>query len=78
MRVADQSVFVGKKERRRFTLNRDFGGDYLNLLNNPALRSLIGNLEILATIPHDNSIFYMQERTRLSNFVPRSSNMTAR
>lgn len=39
------SVFVGRKERRRFTLNRDYLGDYISYLDNPLLRSLVGKQE---------------------------------
>ncbi|KAG8190757.1 hypothetical protein JTE90_024884 [Oedothorax gibbosus] len=38
-------LFVGKKERRRYSLNRNFVGDYIGLDNNPALRSLVGKRE---------------------------------
>ena len=39
------SLFYGKKERRRFTLNRDYLGDYISYLDNPYLRSLVGKNE---------------------------------
>ena len=35
----------GKKERRRFSLNRGFAGDYIGLDNAPALRALVGKRE---------------------------------
>lgn len=35
----------GKKERRRYSLNRGFVGDYIGLDNQPALRSLVGKRE---------------------------------
>ena len=39
------SLFLGKKERKRLSLNRDFSGDYLNILSNPELRFIIGSDE---------------------------------
>ncbi|GFR06154.1 unconventional myosin-Ie [Trichonephila clavata] len=38
-------LFLGKKERRRYSINRNFVGDYIGLDNNPALRALIGKRE---------------------------------
>ncbi|XP_045027352.1 unconventional myosin-If isoform X1 [Daphnia magna] len=38
-------IVFGKKERRRFSLNRGFAGDYIGLDNQPALRSLVGKRE---------------------------------
>ncbi len=35
----------GKKERRRYSLNRSFAGDYVGLDQHPALRALIGKRE---------------------------------
>ncbi len=42
MRKKAASIVYDKKERKRFTLNREFLGDYLNLLDNPILKALIG------------------------------------
>lgn len=36
-------MFFGKKERRRLTLNREFIGDYLDVLSNPVLKSFAPN-----------------------------------
>ncbi|XP_035228007.1 unconventional myosin-Ie-like [Stegodyphus dumicola] len=38
-------LLVGKKERRRYSLNRNFIGDYIGLEDNPAIRALIGKRE---------------------------------
>ena len=38
-------IVFGKKERRRFSLNRGFVGDYIGLDNQPALRALVGKRE---------------------------------
>ncbi|VDN31702.1 unnamed protein product, partial [Cylicostephanus goldi] len=38
-------LLFGKKERRRFTLNRNFVGDYIGLEHHPALQSLVGKRE---------------------------------
>ncbi|CAI5438217.1 unnamed protein product [Caenorhabditis angaria] len=35
-------LMFGKKERRRFSLNRNFVGDYIGLEHHPALQSLVG------------------------------------
>ncbi|KAI8925857.1 P-loop containing nucleoside triphosphate hydrolase protein [Entophlyctis helioformis] len=42
MRKKAADVMVNNKERKRFSLNREFLGDYLNLLDNPVVRNLIG------------------------------------
>lgn len=42
MRKKAADVVYGKKERRRFTLNREFLGDYINFLDNPVLKALVG------------------------------------
>ena len=38
-------IVFGKKERRQFSLNRGFAGDYIGLENQPALRALVGKRE---------------------------------
>ncbi|GAB6019968.1 Unconventional myosin-Ie [Chamberlinius hualienensis] len=38
-------LLFGKKERRRYSLNRNFFGDYLGLDDKPELRSLVGKRE---------------------------------
>jgi myosin-1 len=38
-------IFYGKKQRRRFSINRDFSGDYINYLSNPLLKQLVGKNE---------------------------------
>ena len=38
-------IFYGKKQRRRFSINRDFNGDYINYLSNPLLKQLVGKNE---------------------------------
>lgn len=40
-----EEIVFGKKERRRFSLNRGFVGDYIGLDNQPALRALVGKRE---------------------------------
>lgn len=39
-RAAD--IMYGKKERKRMSLNREFIGDYINYLDNPILKKLVG------------------------------------
>ncbi|KAI8914411.1 P-loop containing nucleoside triphosphate hydrolase protein [Gorgonomyces haynaldii] len=43
MRKKAADIMYNKKERKRFSLNREFLGDYLNMLDNPVLKSLVGN-----------------------------------
>ncbi|KAI8900491.1 P-loop containing nucleoside triphosphate hydrolase protein, partial [Globomyces pollinis-pini] len=43
MRKKAADVMYNKKERKRFSVNREFLGDYLNVLDNPILKSLIDN-----------------------------------
>ncbi|XP_071442826.1 unconventional myosin-Ie-like [Hetaerina americana] len=38
-------LFYGKKERRKFSLNRNFVGDYIGVEYKPALQSIIGRRE---------------------------------
>lgn len=38
-------LFYGKKERRRYSLNRNFHGDYIGLDDRPAIRALVGKRE---------------------------------
>ena len=38
-------LLYNKKERRRYSLNRSFVGDYIGMDDNPALRSLIEKRE---------------------------------
>lgn len=38
-------IVFGKKERRPFSLNRGFAGDYIGMENQPALRALVGKRE---------------------------------
>ncbi|KAJ1361072.1 hypothetical protein KIN20_020249 [Parelaphostrongylus tenuis] len=38
-------LLFGKKERRRYSLNRNFVGDYIGLEHHPALQSLVGKRE---------------------------------
>lgn len=39
------SLLVGKKERRHYSINRNFVGDYIGLEEKPGLRALIGKRE---------------------------------
>ena len=43
MRKKAANVMYNNKERKRFSINREFLGDYLNVLDNPVLKSLIGD-----------------------------------
>lgn len=38
-------ILLNKKERRRFSINRNFVGDYLGFSENPSLRALVGKRE---------------------------------
>lgn len=38
-------ILLNKKERRRFSLNRNFIGDYIGMDDHPALRALVGKRE---------------------------------
>ena len=40
MRKKAASIMYNNKERKRFSLNREFLGDYLNILDNPVLKLL--------------------------------------
>lgn len=44
MRKKALDIVFGKKERKRFSINREFVGDYINYMDNPILRNLVGKL----------------------------------
>jgi myosin-1 len=46
MRNISADLLHNKKQRNRFSINRSFLGDYLNVRDNPVLRVLIGNARI--------------------------------
>ncbi|RKO97884.1 hypothetical protein CXG81DRAFT_26193 [Caulochytrium protostelioides] len=41
LRAKAAEVVLNKKERKRFSINRDFVGDYLNFLDNPVLKAMV-------------------------------------
>jgi myosin-1 len=41
-------LMFGKKERRRYSINRNFAGDYIGLDSRPLLQSLVGRREKVA------------------------------
>jgi myosin I len=43
MRKKAADIMHTKKERKRFSINREFLGDYLNVLDNPVLKALLGD-----------------------------------
>lgn len=43
LRVSVCSLLQGKKERRRYSINRSFFGDYINLEAHPELRKLLND-----------------------------------
>jgi len=43
LRVSACNLLQGKKERRRYSVNRSYVGDYLNLEANPKLRQLLND-----------------------------------
>ena len=58
-------IVMGKKERKRFSLNRNFVGDYIGYLDNPSLRTLVGKRETVAlaiTINKYDRRYNMQKR----------------
>eukprot|EP01135_Chromosphaera_perkinsii_P001858 Nk52_evm7s212 gene=Nk52_evmTU7s212 len=58
-------IVMGKKERKRFSLNRNFVGDYIGYLDNPSLRALVGKREVVAlaiTINKYDRRYNMQKR----------------
>jgi myosin I len=44
MRKKAADILYNKKSRKRLTLNREFLGDYLNLLDNPVLKALLSKV----------------------------------
>ncbi|XP_023931310.1 unconventional myosin-Ie-like, partial [Lingula anatina] len=45
LREQASDLLLNKKERRQYSLNRNFVGDYIGLDDNPALRALVGKRE---------------------------------
>ncbi|KAI9090825.1 P-loop containing nucleoside triphosphate hydrolase protein [Phlyctochytrium arcticum] len=45
LRKKAADVMYNNKERKRFSLNREFLGDYINYLDNPILKNLVGKNE---------------------------------
>ncbi|TKR94098.1 hypothetical protein L596_008431 [Steinernema carpocapsae] len=45
MKQEASDILYGKKERRRYSLNRNFVSDYIGLENNPALQAIAGKRE---------------------------------
>ena len=45
MLIVWTEVVFGKKERRKYSINRSFVGDYIGLEQQPALRTLVGKRE---------------------------------
>jgi hypothetical protein len=41
-------LVFGKKQRRRFSINRNFAGDYIGLDSRPLLKNLVGRREKVA------------------------------
>lgn len=50
-------IMYNQKERKRFSLNREFMGDYLNVLDNPVLKSLIGIIVLIRQQTRENILF---------------------
>lgn len=66
----------GKKERRRFSLNRGFAGDYIGLDNAPALRALVGKrekIEFAETVTKYDRRFQVPILLRSLSLFPRFS-----
>ena len=59
-------IVFGKKERRRFSLNRGFVGDYIGLDNQPALRALVGKRE---KIEFAETVFKYDRRFQVITFT---------
>ena len=45
MTISASDILLNRKERKRFSINRNFVGDYIGLDENPALRSMVGKRE---------------------------------
>lgn len=64
-------IVFGKKERRRYSLNRGFAGDYIGLDNQPALRALVGKrekIEFAETILKYDRRFQVKEKNQIVIF----------
>ena len=62
-------IVFGKKERRRYSLNRGFAGDYIGLDNQPALRALVGKrekIEFAETILKYDRRFQVKEKFKFN------------
>lgn len=57
MRKKAADIFYNKKERKRLTISKEFLGDYLNLLDNPILKSLISNIYLMIDNKAEKALF---------------------
>lgn len=57
MRKKAADIMFDKKERKRFSLNREFLGDYLNLLDNPVLKALISTNDTNSDNKNEKTLF---------------------
>ena len=43
--ISASDILLNRKERKRYSINRNFVGDYIGIDENPALRALVGKRE---------------------------------
>ena len=43
--ISASDILLNRKERKRFSINRNFVGDYIGIDENPALRAMVGKRE---------------------------------
>jgi len=54
LKAKSQDLLFNQKERKRISLKRDYIGDYIGYMDNPALRTLIGILFLVDMMCPDN------------------------
>lgn len=64
--ISAADLLFNKKERRRFSLNRNFVGDYIGLDDNPSLRALVGKRE---RVEFAETVKKYDRRFKVSNMV---------
>lgn len=65
LQISACDILYTKKERRRFSLNRNFVGDYIGYEENPALRALVEKRE---RIEFADTVNKYDRRFKVCNF----------
>ena len=68
---AASDILLNRKERKRYSINRNFVGDYIGMDDNPALRALVGKRERIE-FAHTVNKFDRRFKVRQTLFICQS------